>query len=75
MANGRLTSEAHPELFHYTNEVGLSGILRTQCIWATHWQHLNDAMELEQFWEVLPALIGPARIELLRKTSPSEQWP
>ena len=61
MANGRLTSEAHPELFHYTNEVGLSGILRTQCIWATHWQHLNDAMELEQFWEVLPALIGPAR--------------
>ena len=52
-------SEAHPELFHYTDEDGLTGILKSQCLWATHWRFLNDAKELELFCEAFPRLIKP----------------
>lgn len=39
--------EAHPELFHYTSRAGLKGILESQCLWATHYRHLNDSSELQ----------------------------
>lgn len=59
--------EAHPELFHYTSVGGLDGILRSQCLWATDWRHLNDAKELEHFANVLPQLIKPGRVELVNQ--------
>lgn len=65
MPSERLLREAHPELFHYTGIDGLTGILRSQCFWATHWQHLNDAKELEHFAAALPKLIKPGRVGLL----------
>lgn len=64
MSTERPVREAHPELFHYTNLDGLEGILRSQYLWATHWQHLNDAKELEHFANTLPQLVKPGRVEL-----------
>jgi hypothetical protein len=32
-------------LFHYTDSIGLSGILRTQELWATHVYYVNDTQE------------------------------
>src|ERR1017187_4822675 len=34
-------------LYHYTNEAGLFGILRSSCIWATDYRFLNDTSERE----------------------------
>jgi hypothetical protein len=37
---------AKPELlFHYTGQSGLDGILKDDCIWATHYRFLNDSVE------------------------------
>jgi hypothetical protein len=35
-----------PDLFHYTNEAGLIGILRTRALWASDARRLNDKMEI-----------------------------
>src|SRR5436189_200043 len=32
-------------LYHYTNQAGLLGIIRSRQIWATHTQYLNDTRE------------------------------
>lgn len=50
----------HPELFHYTSEGGLFGILESQFLRATHWRHLNDKEEVHKFLELLPDLLRPA---------------
>jgi len=36
----------HPELHHYTSFSGLSGILQSNTIWATHFSALNDTTEV-----------------------------
>jgi hypothetical protein len=59
--------EAHPELLHYTSAKGLEGILRSQSLWGTHWQYLNDAGELRHFSEKLPSLLKAGRIALAEK--------
>ena len=58
-------SEEHPELFHYTNEKGLFGILDTQYLRATHWQHLNDSKELMHFDKELHRIIEGELVQLL----------
>ena len=35
-----------PELFHYTSIEGLRGILENRCLWATHFEKLNDSTEV-----------------------------
>lgn len=72
MPSERPLREGHPELFHYTDAAGLEGILRSQCLWATHWQHLNDAKELEHFGNALPHLIKPRRVELVNERARQE---
>lgn len=62
-----LVSNSHPELFHYTSETGLFGILNSQCLWATHWQHLNDSGEFLHLREELPKLIYPVLENFLQK--------
>jgi hypothetical protein len=62
MSNNRPIHEVHPKLFHYTSEDGLAGILRSQSLWGTHWQYLNDAGELQHFSEKLPDLLKASRI-------------
>jgi hypothetical protein len=50
------TSEPDNEitsLFHYTTGAGLQGILTSNCLWATHYRHLNDAHEGETGWNFL----------------------
>jgi hypothetical protein len=61
-----LVSTIHPELFHYTTESGLRGILQSQFLRATHWQHLNDTQELIHLGETLAEHIQP---DLLLETS------
>ena len=64
--------EKHPELFHYTTEGGVFGILESQCLRATHWRHLNDKEEIRQFLGPLPELLRPAfrrQYEELAKTN------
>lgn len=51
--------EKHPELFHYTTERGVCGILQSQSLFATHWRYLNDKEEVRQFHELLPELLRP----------------
>jgi hypothetical protein len=53
-------SVTHPELFHYTDQGGLLGILQSQCLRATHWQHLDDTQELIHLRETLVELVQPA---------------
>jgi len=52
-------SDIHPELFHYTDNAGLLGILKSQYLRATHWQHLNDTQEIIYFRKKLISLIKP----------------
>ena len=37
---------SHSELHHYTTLSGLSGIIQSNTIWATHFSNLNDASEV-----------------------------
>lgn len=67
MADIPLLKDLHPELFHYTSIEGLESILKTQYLWATHWQYLNDDKELEHFTNLLPELIEPSRRRLLEE--------
>lgn len=78
MLDDRPFHEVHPELFHYTSAGGLEGILRSQSLWGTHWQYLNDAGELRHFSEKLPSLLKAARIslaeEFARNTGGFKEW-
>lgn len=38
--------ESPVALYHYTDEKGLLGILRDECIWATDTEYLNDSAEI-----------------------------
>lgn len=78
MPDDRPFHEAHPELFHYTSIGGLEGILRSQSLWGTHWQHLNDSRELGHFCELLATLLTDARTakaeELARTNDAFKRW-
>lgn len=58
-----------PELFHYTTIEGFCGILDSNCMWATHWQALNDAQELQAIHSVLEARLLIRMEEALAKVS------
>jgi Protein of unknown function (DUF2971) len=42
---------SHPELHHYTTFGGLSGIIRSNSIWASHFSELNDTTEVTHLRE------------------------
>lgn len=44
-------SEEYAELYHYTGEAGLRGIIESQQLWATNFAYLNDAEEHVGFFE------------------------
>ena len=46
-------SEVHRELFHYTSMAALEGILKTNMLWATRIDHLNDSSEMELIWPLI----------------------
>ena len=43
--------EEYPELFHYTSAAGLTGILCTQSLWASHASFQNDPEEITLFFD------------------------
>lgn len=49
---GQVTDE-YPELHHYTDLNGLSGILESGTLWATRYDCLNDAKEIRQLADPL----------------------
>lgn len=57
-----LSAPPEKTLFHYTTQLGLLGILKTQEIWATHTQHLNDSREFKHavgvFRQEVASLVG-----------------
>jgi hypothetical protein len=50
--------EVHEEVVHYTTAAGLSGIVTTKTLWASHTSFLNDSEEVVGFFDrVLPKLL------------------
>lgn len=51
---------SHDELYHYTTAAGLSGILQSKSLWATHTSFVNDEEEILGFYDrVLPKILRP----------------
>lgn len=69
-------AETYREVFHYTGISGLTGILQSQTLWATHAAFLNDGAEIKAFQERLPDILRPGVTrgvdELLRRV-PAKQ--
>lgn len=56
---GRI-ADSHDELYHYTTAAGLSGILESRSLWATHTSFMNDEEEILGFYDrVLPRILHP----------------
>jgi hypothetical protein len=52
--------QLEPELlYHYTTQSGLLGILKDNCIWATHTHYLNDSSELKILAESITKILDP----------------
>jgi hypothetical protein len=43
--------QTHPELHHYTDERGLRGIVESNSLWGTYFEHLNDTSEIHRLRE------------------------
>ena len=53
-------SDSHKELYHYTTAAGLSGILESKSLRATHSSFMNDEEEIHGFYDrVLPEILRP----------------
>jgi hypothetical protein len=57
-----------PDFWHYTNWVGLNGILKTSELWASHISYLNDSNEMshavKRFKEVVTkGVVDPKRLD------------
>lgn len=65
--------EKHSELYHYTTEAGLYGILETQTLHATHYKYLNDTSELTIMIDKLKLVIGPAIKEVYYELASKSQ--
>ncbi|HUX90959.1 MAG TPA: DUF2971 domain-containing protein [Gallionellaceae bacterium] len=53
-------SDSHKELYHYTTAAGLSGILESKSLRATHSSFMNDEEEIHVFYDrVLPEILRP----------------
>ncbi len=63
-------SDVHPYLFHYTNEQGLYGILKEQCLWATHYKFLNDSSEIILSKEKIRDIVYPCTLEFYNNIDP-----
>lgn len=53
-------SDTHEELFHYTTAAGLSGIIESKSLRATHASFMNDEEEIVGFYDcILPKILHP----------------
>jgi hypothetical protein len=53
-----LNQQPPDTLYHYTNQQGLLGILKSKEIWATHTQYLNDSREFSHAIELANRRLG-----------------
>lgn len=44
-------TEQYSELMHYTTAAGITGIVSSGCLWATHAAFLNDSEEMKHFFD------------------------
>jgi hypothetical protein len=58
---------AHPELHHYTTLDGLRGIIESNTLWATHYLHLNDAMEVTALRAPLTDAVARGLVDPIRE--------
>jgi hypothetical protein len=56
----------HPQLYHYTDEAGLRGIIESNSFWATYFRHMNDANEIFE-------LRQPLVTEMIKRLTPFAQ--
>jgi hypothetical protein len=61
--------EEHPEVFHYTTQAGLQGILESQALRATHYKYLNDQTELNAVAPKLRVGIRPHVLKFAQQLS------
>lgn len=54
-------SSRHPELYHYTNYEGVTGILKSQTMFATNYKYLEDSEEMLCFEEILQGYCRQSR--------------
>lgn len=57
LTEARLKRMTESHLFHFTNIEALTNIIKTNTLWATHCQYLNDLMELKDFERLLNDLL------------------
>jgi hypothetical protein len=62
-------SEVYKHLYHYTTLEGLYGILKSQCLWGTHYKFLNDYSEIILFRDKLIDFLQPHVLELYKKVA------
>lgn len=68
-------SVLYPELMHYTNTAGLTGILASGCVWATHAAFLNDAKEMKHFFDArLLEISLPEAMKYIERLSSFSEW-
>ena len=59
--------DKYPQVYHYTTLPGLRGILETQTLWATHYQSLNDLVEIEIMRATLEGSLLPLALDRVKK--------
>src|ERR1700674_1388241 len=57
----------HPELHHYTDRAGLSGILASNRLWATRFRDLNDSTEAQVIRDPLCSVLSARFFSILRR--------
>ena len=50
--------DENERLFHYMTSEGLAGILRSNCLWATHFLALNDSQEFRAARDAMASFVG-----------------
>ncbi len=68
-------SSTHDELYHYTTAAGLSGILESNSLWATHSSFVNDEEEILGFYNrILPKILRPVFIQCCEDIKTSTEF-
>ena len=67
----RHVTDEYAELVHYTTAGGLSGIVTSGCVWATHAAFLNDAEELTHFFDTRLIVLAQEAIASIAGEIPS----
>jgi Protein of unknown function (DUF2971) len=62
---------AHPFLYHYTNKVGLAGIIKSRTVRATYYRNLNDSSEVIHLKESFIRELAPIFDQQIEEHKPN----